>query len=253
MHSRGDEMRRKYLYRVGLAILPVWMGRYIEIVGEKSSESIADTLINGIFGRVTGDAGSRFVIAIGQAIFLVLFLILYGDCIAARQRIGAVYFFSRISNRKKWILKEFVWLLFYSVLYTFCFVGMHMIFSIWGSSEANLSETLFKVAFQIGLFLTLLLFEMAVLCNLFCAAGGSAIGILLSMLCVIGLIMWSTAEVDGVVSEMIYPMWLSADIIENGGSYIQKIIIVFLQMAICAVGTGYYLAKRDLFAREGEG
>ena len=50
MHSRGDEMRRKYLYRVGLAILPVWMGRYIEIVGEKSSESIADTLINGIFG-----------------------------------------------------------------------------------------------------------------------------------------------------------------------------------------------------------
>ena len=107
MHSRGDEMRRKYLYRVGLAILPVWMGRYIEIVGEKSSESIADTLINGIFGRVTGDAGSRFVIAIGQAIFLVLFLILYGDCIAARQRIGAVYFFSRISNRKKWILKDF--------------------------------------------------------------------------------------------------------------------------------------------------
>ena len=65
---------------------------------------------------------------------------------------------------------------------------MHMIFSIWGSSEADLSGTLFKVAFQIDLFLTLLLFEMAVLCNLFCAAGGSAIGILLSMLCVIGLI-----------------------------------------------------------------
>ena len=46
---------------------------------------------------------------------------------------------------------------------------------------------------------------------------------------------------------------MAADIIENGGSYIQKIIIVFLQTAICAVGTGYYLAKRDLFAREGEG
>ena len=78
-----------------------------------------------------------------------------------------------------------------------------MIFSIWGSSEAELSGTLFKVAFPIGLFLTLLLFEMAVLCNLFCAAGGSAIGILLSMLCVICLIMWSTAEVDGVVSETV--------------------------------------------------
>lgn len=90
-----------------------------------------------------------------------------------------------------------------------------MIFSIWGSSEAELSGTLFKVAFQIDLFLTLLLFEMAVLCNLFCAAGGSAIGILLSMLCVIGLIMWSTAEVDGVVSEMINPMWLSAETLEN--------------------------------------
>lgn len=94
-------MRKKYLYRVGLAILPVWMGRYIELVGEKSTDSVVNVLINGIFGRVTGDSGSRFVIAIGQAIFLVLFLILYGDCIAARQRVGAVYFFSRISNRKK--------------------------------------------------------------------------------------------------------------------------------------------------------
>lgn len=246
-------MRRQYLYRAGLAVLPVWMGRYIEIAGEKSSESTVDTLINGIFARVTGDAGSRFVIAIGQAIFLVLFLILYGDCIAARQRIGAVYFFSRISNRKKWVLKEFIWLLFYSVLYTFCFVGMHMVFSIRGSSDAGISMALLKVAFQIGLFLTLLLFEMAVLCNLFCAAGGSAVGILLSMLCVIGLIIWSTAEVAGGLSQMINPMWLSADIIENAGSYIQKIIIVLLQTAICAGGTGYYLAKRDLFAREGEG
>ena len=241
------------MYRVGLAILPVWMGRYIEIVGEKSSESIADTLINGSFRKSDRRCRKPFCNRDWSGYFPCAVLILYGDCIAARQRIGAVYFFSRISNRKKWILKEFVWLLFYSVLYTFCFVGMHMIFSIWGSSEADLSGTLFKVAFQIGLFLTLLLFEMAVLCNLFCAAGGSAIGILLSMLCVIGLIMWSTAEVDGMVSEMINPMWLSADIIENGGSYIQKIIIVFLQTAICAVGTGYYLAKRDLFAREGEG
>ena len=80
------------MYRVGLAILPVWMGRYIELVGEKSTDSVVNVLINGIFGRVTGDSGSRFVIAIGQAIFLVLFLILYGDCIAARQRVGAVYF-----------------------------------------------------------------------------------------------------------------------------------------------------------------
>ena len=70
-------MRKKYLYRVGLAILPVWMGRYIELVGEKSTDSVVNVLINGIFGRVTGDSGSRFVIAIGQAIFLVLFLILY--------------------------------------------------------------------------------------------------------------------------------------------------------------------------------
>ena len=68
-------MRKKYLYRVGLAILPVWMGRYIELVGEKSTDSVVNILINGIFGRVTGDSGSRFVIAIGQAIFLVLFLI----------------------------------------------------------------------------------------------------------------------------------------------------------------------------------
>ena len=246
-------MRKKYLYRVGLANLPVWMGRYIELVGEKSTDSVVNILINGIFGRVTGDSGSRFVIAIGQAIFLVLFLILYGDCIAARQRVGAVYFFSRISNRKKWIGKEFVWLLLYSMLYTGCFVGMHTLFSFMGCSEASMSMALLKAVLQIWLFLTTLLFEMSILCNLFCAIGGSAVGILLSMLCVIGLIMWATSEAAGNLSQIINPMWLSADIIENMGSYIKKLLVLLIQMAVCAGVSGYYLAKRDLFAREGEG
>ena len=246
-------MRKKYLYRVGLAILPVWMGRYIELVGEKSTDSVVNVLINGIFGRVTGDSGSRFVIAIGQAIFLVLFLILYGDCIAARQRVGAVYFFSRMSNRKKWIGKEFVWLLLYSMLYTGCFVGMHTLFSFMGCSEASMSMALLKAVLQIWLFLTTLLFEMSILCNLFCAIGGSAVGILLSMLCVIGLIMWATSEAAGNLSQIINPMWLSADIIENTGSYIKKLLVLLIQMVVCAGISGSYLAKRDLFAREGEG
>ena len=99
-------MRKKYLYRVGLAILPVWMGRYIELVGEKSTDSVVNVLINGIFGRVTGDSGSRFVIAIGQAIFLVLFLILYGDCIAARQRVGAVYFSQEFQIEKNGLARN---------------------------------------------------------------------------------------------------------------------------------------------------
>ena len=67
---------------------------------------------------------------------------------------------------------------------------------------------------------------MAVLCNVFCAAGESAIGILLSMLCVIGLITWSTAEVDGVVSEMINPMWLSAETLENITKQIGKTTVL---------------------------
>lgn len=94
------------MYRVGLAILPVWMGRYIELVGEKSTDSVVNILINGIFGRVTGDSGSRFVIAIGQAIFLVLFLILYGDCIAARQRVGAVYFSQEFQIEKNGLARN---------------------------------------------------------------------------------------------------------------------------------------------------
>lgn len=154
---------------------------------------------------------------------------------------------------KKWIGKEFVWLLLYSMLYTGCFVGMHTLFSFIGCSEASMSMALLKAVLQIWLFLTTLLFEMSILCNLFCAIGGSAVGILLSMLCVIGLIMWATSEAAGNLSQIINPMWLSADIIENTGSYIKKLLVLLIQMAVCAGVSGYYLAKRDLFAREGEG
>ena len=125
MHSRGDEMRRKYLYRVGLAILPVWSGRYIEIVGEKSSESIADTLINGIFGRVTGDAGSRFVIAIWSGYFpCAVFDFYMGDCIAARQRIWRGIFFLKDFKPKEVDFKGICLAAFSTVcsIY-FCFGG----------------------------------------------------------------------------------------------------------------------------------
>ena len=92
---------------------------------------------------------------------------------------------------------------------------------------------LLKAVLQIWLFLTTLLFEMSILCNLFCAIGGSAVGILLSMLCVIGLIMWATSEAAGNLSQIINPMWLSADIIENTGSYIKKLLVLLIQMAVC--------------------
>ena len=96
-------------------------------------------------------------------------------------------------------------------------------------------------------------FVQYALYRLFCAIGGSAVGILLSMLCVIGLIMWATSEAAGNLSQIINPMWLSADIIENTGSYIKKLLVLLIQMVVCAGISGSYLAKRDLFAREGEG
>ena len=92
------------------------------------------------------------------------------------------------------------------------------------------------------------------LCNLFCAAGGSAIGILLSMLCVIGFDYvvngrggWHGVRDDqsNVAIGRYYRKWWKL--------HSKRLSSFFLQTAICAVGTGYYLAKRDLFAREGEG
>ena len=140
---------------------------------------------------------------------------------------------------------------------TVCFIQAvlwdHTLFSFMGCSEASMSMALLKAVLQIWLFLTTLLFEMSILCNLFCAIGGSAVGILLSMLCVIGLIMWATSEAAGNLSQIINPMWLSADIIENTGSYIKKLLVLLIQMVVCAGISGSYLAKRDLFAREGEG
>lgn len=108
-------------------------------------------------------------------------------------------------------------------------MGMHTLFSFMGCSEASMSMALLKAVLQIWLFLTTLLFEMSILCNLFCAIGGSAVGILLSMLCVIGLIMWATSEAAGNLSQIINPMWLSADIIENMGSYIKKLLVLLIK------------------------
>ena len=41
-----------------------------------------------------------------------------------------------------------------------------------------------------------------------------------------GSITWSTAEVDGVVSEMINPMWLSAETLENITKQIGKTTVL---------------------------
>ena len=100
-------MQKRYLIGLACPVPLVLFQRCLDLTAEKSGQTPETLLLNAVAGKITSDAVASFVLATGCIVFLVLFLLLFGDSIAQQQRTGAVYRFSRMPSRHPWFLRQF--------------------------------------------------------------------------------------------------------------------------------------------------
>ena len=101
-------------------LLPVGVAFFqnmLLIFGEPGKVTPADMLINAFVSRQTGEFRSAMILAMENTLVLMLFLIFYGDSVAAQQRTGAVYRFSRMADRRKWYAGQALTMLGWAAAY----------------------------------------------------------------------------------------------------------------------------------------
>ena len=92
-------MNRRRLRPLLLPVGVAFFQNMLLIFGEPGEVTPADMLINAFVSRQTGEFRSAMILAMENTLVLMLFLIFYGDSVAAQQRTGAVYRFSRMADR----------------------------------------------------------------------------------------------------------------------------------------------------------
>ena len=245
-------MRKKYLFRELLVIPLVFLQSFLTVVGDKVPLPAEDMLLFSIAGRVSEELVQAVILATDQMVFLLLFLLLFGDFLAEQLRTGAVYQFSRMLSRRFWYYHQIGSFTGYSFGYAFLYVGLHAIVTVI-ASEPGPGNGFFMIFVKLFCIVGLLLLLFGLLCNWLCSMTGVAPGVVICMgltaICAV------LAAQPGIVSwiQMLNPAYYPIELFSERREALGKAGVLCIETAIVSVAAGLYFCRKDIYPADGEG
>ncbi len=245
-------MRKRYWRRMLYCVPVVLLKRCLDLA-EKYSEAPEQLLLNAVAGKVTDNFVATFALTTESIVFLVLFLILFGDCISEQQRTGAAYRFSRMPSRRPWFLRSFIALGGYAFGYCGVFIGLHALISLM-TSEAAASAELWSISLSLWIVFSLIAWCFATGCNLLCGRFGASVGVMLCVLLTIVLSVLSAIQGMPLWAQLVDPASFIEEIFTSGWrAWIAKSGILCVELLAVTVPAGRYFSTKDIFESEGDG
>lgn len=243
---------RNWAWKCLLAVPLVLVERSLDLFGERQASPVAGRLLHAVLGRVTAGGVSSFVLAVEQIVFLLLFLLLFGDCVAGLQRTGAAYLFSRMKARGPWFRRQWGRLGLcagaYCGLFLLTHMGICLIVSI-RADRAGLAATVL----ELWALLTLVAWLLSLGCNLLCGCLGTAAGITVGMLLCFCLAALSVrVGMPGWV-QVLNPLSFREEVFAGGLAFGRKCLAQAGALFLITIASGLYFCRKDFFAAEGEG
>lgn len=157
------------------------------------SVSMAGILVNYSFGYFEISIDSLFGLSI-NFFSIILFQIVEGIMIYKELCVAGIYIFSRCPNRRKWLIKQYVSLLAYSVIYTCCRYIPPMILGFL-NENIFIEDGVLNILFAQIFIYSMWLFGTTVITNCFAMIAGSYHGEAIILFCqffMIGIMnLWS--------------------------------------------------------------
>lgn len=244
-------MRRLYYRRLLYSVPLVLLQRCLDLTS-KYDRTPDELLLNAVAGKVTSDAVTSFVLAAESIIFLLLFLILFGDYISQQQRTGAVYLFSRMPSRRPWFIRQLFTLGGCAYAYCGIYVFLHTLISLL-SSKVNASMRTYMVALALWAVFSLIAWGFAVGCSLLCGKFGSSVGV---MLCALVIIVLAAVSAKSEVPRWmlaIDPAYFPEEVFSDADQLGLKVGILCAELLAITLAAGRYFDAKDIFAAEGDG
>lgn len=244
-------MRKSTLWKLAAPIPVVLLQRLLDFSPSGGGSSPTDLLLSALVGAVTQDLTTAVILAAEQVVFLVIFVLLFGDLISSQQRLGAVYRFSRMSRRTPWYLRQTLALGGYSGIYCGVYVGLNALVSllVCGGHEPGFGATALALW---GIF-TLIAWLAGLGCTLLCGRFGASIGGAVTVGLVLALSTAAYYGIGGPWAAVLNPMSFTRQTFAAPWSAAGKAAILSGELALLALGAGRYFCTKDIFPVEEEG
>lgn len=241
---------RQFLYT--LFVIPlVLLQRTRELVTEPRISMPSELLLNAVTGKVTSDIATSFVVATNCIVFLVLFILLYGDTISSQQRTVAVFRFSRMPSRIPWYCKNGLWLGILSGTYCGMYVGLHMLISLHVACNED-SLNIYYIACNLWCVFTIVCWMASIASNFLCGLWGVSSGfsiLAMSMLLLAGLSTFS--DIPRWI-QLVNPISFPENLFIFG-FFAPKVSIMIIEMVSLLIFAGIYFCRKDIYLAEGDG
>lgn len=244
-------MKKTPPWKLAAPIPVVLLRRFLDFSPSGDSSSPTDSLLGALVGMVTQDLTSAVILATEQVVFLVIFVLLFGDSISSQQRLGAVYRFSRMPRRTPWYLYGLLALGGWAGIYCGVYVGLNALVSllVCGGHEPCFGTTALALW---GIF-TLIAWLAGLGCTLLCGRFGASIGGAVTMGLVLALSTAAYYGIGGSWAAALNPMSFTRQTFAAPWSAAGKAAILSGELALLALGAGRYFCTKDIFPVEEEG
>lgn len=236
-------------------LLPVGVAFFqsiLKIFGRPGNAAPADILVGAFVSQQTGEFRSAMILAMENTLILVLFLIFYGDSVAAQQRTGAVYRFSRMADRRKWYAGQALTMLGWAAAYCGVYLACQGAVALTRTTLPD-DGRFWPAAARVWCLMSLVTWLFGMLCSRLCGGLGAAVGIVGGALALILLSALATgAGQDPRILEW-DPAGFPGECFTDQGVFLKKTGILLLEAAAVVGEAGRFFCRRDIFAAEGDG
>lgn len=243
-------MKRNEIFKCLTGFLLGLILSAFDLISVPDSINVLDAFAFKVFGRISFQDESVYVVAMQNLLFVVVCNILFADFISSHFRTSCVYVFSRIHNRTKWFRKQVRALLTRTAMFTGCYL-VSIFFVCVRKSSIPVQVTELYPLFVIVLFSIFLCFTTTLLINLLSIRWGTTVGFLSSQILLFTLVFMSTATSHIQVLTVLNPV-SCLNILERPESAAITLLIDLVWFGILFGWGAVYVKKYDVFLFDAE-
>lgn len=242
--------KSKLLWKL-LAIIPYWILMSLtEIMRpEPSSETLSSILWYSLFGRVSAGDIKTLTLSMESLGGVFLFVLLFGDYIAAYFTEISVYIFTRVRDRSIWTIKKIGAVVAYSAFFAEITILIKGYTCLLQKEEIQITKELLYAVIVTFVLLFLLLTQIGILSNFISTKFGSIVGVFSALVTLITLSILSIALFNNKLNQILNPLCFNIVLLDKINLMIAKIAISIVYLLMIIAAYTEFIYKLDIYGK----
>ena len=242
--------KSKLLWKL-LAIIPYWILMSLtEIMRpEPSSETLSSILWYSLFGRVSAGDIKTLTLSMESLGGVFLFVLLFGDYIAAYFTEISVYIFTRVRDRSIWTIKKIGAVVAYSAFFAEITILIKGYTCLLQKEEIQITKELLYAVIVTFVLLFLLLTQIGILSNFISTKFGSIVGVFSALVTLITLSILSIALFNNKLNQILNPLCFNIVLLDKINLMIAKIAISIVYLLMIIAVYTEFIYKLDIYGK----